>query len=339
MKGQSAHALLADIGGTNARFALAGPGASGPLLVDSIRSFPVAGHPSLEDLARHYLELVGIAVSSAVVAVAGPVEGDQVRMTNHPWVISRQELGAALGLESLTLVNDFGAQAMAVPWLQAQDLVAIGPLSWSAPGTASQNYAVLGPGTGLGVAALIVRDGRHYPIATEGGHAGFAPRTPEETAILGYLSARYGRVSNERLVSGEGLVNLYRAQGAVAGESTAQGALQPADITARAAQGDARSVHAVELFCAIFGAIAGDFALTFGAWDGVFLSGGMVPRLLKALQGPGFRQRFEDKGRYAAAMAGVPTLAVLHPYPGLLGAAAIAAVDRAWKPALSGPAS
>ena len=170
---------------------------------------------------------------------------------------------------------------------------------------------------------LVVRDGRHYPLATEGGHAGFAPGTPEEIAVLERLSACYGRVSNERVVSGGGLVNLHRALSEIAGLDP--GPLQPEDITARAAEGDRRCLHAIDVFCAVFGAIAGDLVLTLGAWDGVFLSGGMVPLLLPALQHSGFRERFEGKGRYAPAMSRVPTLAVLHPQPGLLGAAALAA--------------
>jgi glucokinase len=212
--------------------------------------------------------------------------------------------------------------------LGEDDVLAIGAPARTAPDGTARTYAVLGPGTGLGIGALVVRDGRHYPLATEGGHASFAPGTPEEVAILERLSAYYGRVSNERVVSGGGLVNLHRALSEIAGLDP--GPLQPEDITTRAAEGDRRCMRAIDVFCAVFGAIAGDLVLTLGAWDGVFLSGGMVPLLLPALQHSGFRQRFESKGRYAPAMARVPTLAVLHPQPGLLGAAALAADGGMW---------
>jgi glucokinase len=317
--------LLADIGGTNARFALADPGAPMPLLADSVRGYAVEAFGSLAEAAQHYLNATQAQAESGVFAVAGRVDGDLARMTNHPWVVSRERVRQALGLDEVTLVNDFVAQSMAVRLLGEDDVLAIGAPGRTAPDAAARTYAVLGPGTGLGVGALVVRDGRHYPLATEGGHASFAPGTPEEIAILERLSAYYGRVSNERMVSGGGLVNLHRALSEIAGLDP--GPLQPEDITARAAEGDRRCLRAIDVFCAVFGAIAGDLVLTLGAWDGVFLSGGMVPLLLPALQHSGFRQRFESKGRYAPAMARVPTLAVLHPQPGLLGTAALAVDD------------
>ncbi len=319
--------LLADVGGTHARFALADPAASIPLLDDSVREFAVTDFGSLAEAAGHYLQTIDTAVARGVFAVAGRVDGDEVRMTNHSWVISRTRTQQALQLDALQLVNDFHAQSMALHRLGAHDVAPIGIPAWSPDRSAARTYAILGPGTGLGVGALIVRDGQPHALATEGGHVGFAPGTPEEIAILERLTACYGRVSNERLISGDGLVNLHRALSQIAGEDGIGedgDPLQPADITARAAQGDPRSARAIDIFCAVFGAIAGDLVLTLGAWDGVFLSGGLVPRLLPVLRSSGFRQRFEDKGRYAPAMARVPTMAVLHPYPGLLGAAALA---------------
>lgn len=318
--------LLADIGGTNARFALADVSAPIPLLADSVRLHAVDAFPSLADAARHYLAQIGAQPASGVFAVAGRVDGDIARMTNHPWVVSRERVRTALGFAVLELVNDFVAQAMALSLLRDEDVVAIGAPSRIDLTASSQTCAVLGPGTGLGVGALMIRDGSYHPLATEGGHASFAPGTPEEIAILERLAAYYGRVSNERVVSGGGLVNLHRALSEIAGLDP--GPLQPEDITARAAEGDRRCMRAIDVFCAVFGAIAGDVVLTLGAWDGVFLSGGMVPRLLSTLQHSGFRQRFEGKGRYAPAMARVPTLAVVHPAPGLLGCAALA-VDLA----------
>ncbi len=315
--------LLADIGGTNARFALADCDAAAPLLDDSVREYAVADFPSLADAARHYLDQTGAEAQHGVFAVAGRVDGDEARITNHPWVISLARTRDALDFEDLKLVNDFAAQAMAASLLTPTDVVAIGGAQWSpAPLSEARTYAVIGPGTGLGVGGLMIRDGRRYPLETEGGHVSFPPGTPEEIEILEHLSAQFGRVSNERLICGPGLVNIHRALSEIAGEDP--GPLQPADVTALAAAGDLRCMRTLDVFCAVFGAIAGDLVLTTGAWDGVFLTGGLVPKLLTNLQHSGFRQRFEHKGRFSAAMARTPTLAIVHPRPGLLGAAAFA---------------
>ena len=315
--------LIADIGGTNARFALAEPRAELPLLDDSVREFAVADFPSLADAARHYLEQAGAQVRRGVFAVAGRVDGDEARITNHPWVISRSRTRDMLGFDAVHLLNDFAAQAMAISLYRSEDVVQIGGAGWTpAPAGEPRTYAVLGPGTGLGVGGLVVRDGRCYPLETEGGHVSFPPGTPEEIRILEILSAQFGRVSNERLICGPGLVNIHRAVCEMAGVDP--GMPEPKDITARAAQGDPLSMRTVDVFCAVFGAIAGDLVLTLGAWDGVFLTGGLVPKMLDSLRHSGFRQRFEYKGRFSPNMARVPSLAVMHPRAGLLGAAAYA---------------
>lgn len=320
--------LVADIGGTHARFALACPREAKPLLVDSIRKYAVADFPSLPDAARHYLDTNATRAASdkvtrAVFAVAGHIDGDEARITNHPWVISIARTRLALGLDRLELVNDFAAQAMAIPQLDAADVVPIGATRWNgATGSDDRTYAVIGPGTGLGVGALLRRAGHFQTLQTEGGHISFAPGTPEEIQVLQRLSGEFGRVSNERIVSGSGLVNLHRALSTIAGADP--GSLRPQDITARAAAGDASCLHSIDVFCAVFGAAAGDLVLTLGAWDGVFLTGGVVPELLPWLAHSGFRQRFEHKGRFMSTMATVPALAVIHPEPGLLGAAALA---------------
>ena len=320
--------LLADIGGTNARFALAAVSAAVPLLEDSVETYSVADFPSLADAARHYLQQTGASAQNSaprngVFAVAGRVDGDEARITNHPWVISLARTRLALGFDNLMLVNDFAAQAMAISLLTTADVVPIGGPRWSpAPLSLPRTYAVIGPGTGLGVGGLVIRDGKRYPLETEGGHASFPPGTPEEIEILQKLSEQFGRVSNERLICGPGLVNLHRALSEIAGEDP--GPLQPEDVTARARAGDRLCMRTLDVFSAIFGAISGDLVLTMGAWDGVFLTGGLVPKLLSSLQHSGFRQRFEHKGRFSPAMARIPTLAVVHPRPGLLGAAAYA---------------
>ncbi|WP_101925443.1 MULTISPECIES: glucokinase [Luteimonas] len=321
-------ALLADIGGTNARFALADTASATPLQLDSIREFVVADFPSLADAALHYLDVVGqqgeAALAHGVFAVAGRVDGDEARITNHPWVISRPRTQQRLGIDDVVLVNDFTAQSMAIPLLQPGDVTTIGGVPWSASTDprAPRTYAVIGPGTGLGVGGLIVRDGHHHALETEGGHVSFPPGTPEESEILERLSSQFGRVSNERLICGPGLVNIHRALSEIAGVDP--GPLQPADITARAQAGDPLCGRTVDVFCAVFGAITGDLVLTLGAWDGVFLTGGLVPKMLESIRHSGFRQRFEHKGRFSPNMGRVPTVAVLHPHAGLLGAAAIA---------------
>ena len=321
--------LLADIGGTNARFALADTSASMPLLADSVEEYEVADFPSLSDAAQHYLDETGMAqrddirVGGGVFAVAGRVDGDVARITNPPWVISRSRTRNALGFEHLALVNDFAAQSMSILLLQPGDVAPVGGAAW-APDTEphDRTYAVIGPGTGLGVGVLVIRDDVAYPLETEGGHVSFPPGTPEEIAILEKLSAQFGRVSNERLVCGPGLVNIHHALSEIAGRDP--GPMKPSDVTARAASGDPLCMRTVDVFCAVFGSITGDLVLTTGAWDGVFLTGGLVPRMLDSLRHSGFRQRFEHKGRFSSNMARVPSLAVLHPQAGLLGCAAIA---------------
>ena len=318
-----APALLADIGGTQARFALTGPGATPTLLDGSLRSYPVERFDTLAAAARQYLDEVGAAPRRAVVGLAARIDGDTARMTNHRWVVSAERVREALGMAAVTLVNDFVAQARAVPLLRRADVAAVGGPGIAADDGGDRTFAVAGAGTGLGVGLLMRRAGRWSALATEGGHAGFAPTSSTEIEILQQLAADFGRVSNERLVSGAGLVNLHRAIARLEGRDP-PAAMAPEDITAGAKAGDPLCRRAVDTFRDVFASIAGDLVLTFGAWDGIYLSGGLVPPLLGALGDPAFRERFEDKGRYATAMASVPTIAVLHPQPGLLGAAALA---------------
>ena len=316
-------ALLADIGGTNARFALAASDASHPnVLASSIRIYPVVDFPSLADAAGHYLEEMGASPDSAVFAVAGPVKDEQAHITNHPWIISAGRMRAALGLAQVELVNDFTAQAMAVSVLEPTETRAVGGTPWQGwHDDDDRTYAIIGAGTGLGVGGLLRREGRFHPLQTEGGHVSFAPGSDEEIDVLRFLSRQHARVSNERLLSGSGLVNIHRALAHVHGHPTL--ALEPRDITARASSGDALCLKAIDMFCAVFGAVAGDLVLTLGAWDGVFLTGGLVPRLVPWLETSSFRSRFDHKGRLSAAMQQVPAVAITHPQPGLLGAAAM----------------
>jgi glucokinase len=317
--------LLADVGGTNVRFALADVGSTSPLLESSIRRYRVAEFSSFEDAARRYLVDAGAQPTRGVFAVAGPVTGDEVRMTNHPWVLSRSHLQHAFGFASLRIVNDFAAMSHCVPLLAPRHMHAIGELAAPRVDLARrQTFAVIGPGTGLGVGALLVDRGGFTALETEGGHVGFAPGDETELDVLRQLMKRFGRVSAERLLCGSGLVNLHAALHAHA--ATIGETLTPESITSDIAN-DPRKLETVQRFCAMLGSIAGDFALAFGAWDGVFLAGGLTPKLLDWLAAGAFRRRFEAKGRYERVLARVPTIAILHADPGLLGAAALAVID------------
>lgn len=319
--------LIADIGGTNARFALADTALHAPLLVDTVRRYRVADFPSLAAAARRYLEETGATPRRAVLAIAGRIDAGEVRATNSPWRIVATELRQTLGLDHVRLLNDFAAQSLCLPLLESEDIHVIGtPPAPPIGGRAQQTFAVVGPGTGLGVGALLLRDQRFLPLETEAGHCGYAPDSPEEIEVLKVLAVRFGRVSSERLISGSGLVNLHQALATIDGAPVV--ALAPEQITERAQRGDdALCVRSVELFCAIFGAVAGDAVLGLGGWDGVFLAGGMSPVLLPWLRQGAFRRRFESKGRLSAPMREVPTVVVTHPHAGLLGAAASAVVE------------
>lgn len=327
MSSAEAPILLADVGGTNVRFALADPTRAQPLLGDSIRRYRVADHASFTDAALTYLGDSGAAPRRGVFAFAGQIRGGEVQVTNHEWTVVRERVRGELALESLHLINDFAAMSLCVPLLAASDVHPIGATALpSFDGLRPRTFAVVGPGTGLGVGALLLRDGRFTALETEGGHISFAPRTELEVEILRRLQARYGRVSNERLLCGSGLSNLHEALGEIHGTFIER--LSPEEITWRATAGaDPACENAIELFCELLGAVAGDFVLAFGAWDGVYLAGGLPPLLRGWLDRGGFRRRFEDKGRFAEQLMRAPTLAILHPDAGLLGAAVSATAD------------
>lgn len=320
--------LLADIGGTNLRFALC-ESAEVPLRDDSVRRYRAAEHASLAEAAARYLREIGASPGAAVFAIAGRVDDGEVKITNLPWTVSAAAVAAELGLASVRMVNDFAAQSRSLPLLAAADLEMLGaPAPPLLDGRADRCVAVVGPGTGLGVGALLLRGGRAIVLETEGGHLSFAPGNDEEIAILRQLHRDFGRVSNERLICGSGLVNLYGAICDLA--AVPRRGTTPEQIMQSATDAtDAQAVRAVDLFADILGAIAGDLVLAYGAWDGVFLGGGLVEPLLPTLRRGGFRSRFDAKGRFAATMVKIPTAAVRHPNPGLLGAAGIALDGRA----------
>ena len=306
--------LVGDVGGTNARFALVD--AQGH--VRHPRAFPCKDYASLADIIAEYIDTTaGKKVPPrAVIAVAGPVVGGEIEFTNLDWVVSEGDLLAHFEFEAVKLINDFAAQALACPLLEGPDLRPLGP----AVGRAHDCPVVaLGAGTGFGVAALARNERGDVAISTEGGHAGFAPSDEVEVEVWRRLHARYGRVSIERLLSGQGLYDLYCALA----EQKRQPAALPNEmkVTTEGLVGDPLASEAIDRFIGILGAVAGDLALTFGARGGVYVSGGIAPRIADRLAKGAFRARFEDKGRLSDYVRAIPTYLVLHPYPAIIGAA------------------
>lgn len=306
--------LLADIGGTSARFALE----TAPGVIEDAATLPVHAYPALADAARDYLAQVGAAgAAHAAVGIANPITGDAVRMTNSHWAFSIEATRQALGLSTLLVINDFTALALALPHLPADELIRIGG-GEPAP---DAPLALIGPGTGLGVSGLIPRAGGWTALSGEGGHVSFAPAGRREADVLAWVGERYGHVSNERLISGSGLPLLYQALRALddAGEET----LDAAEISRRGVSGQCpRCREALEIFCGALGGAAANLALTLGARGGVYVGGGIVPRLSGFFEQSPFRRRFEDKGRMSAYLAAIPVYLIVSAYPALPGLAA-----------------
>ncbi len=308
----SALRLVADIGGTNARFALADSTGS----LHELRTLGTRQHETLLDAARSYLAQSSARPRSACFAVAGPVHDDHVAMTNHTWSFSVSGTRQGLGLEELRVINDFEAIAIALPALAPGELRQIGGGS----PVGGRPKVVLGPGTGLGVAQLIDTGTGFEPIATEGGHASIGPSDAAELRILAALLHSGEDVRRETLLSGPGLERIYRILCAQGGADS--GGLHAAQIQAHAVAGsNAICVAALEQFCAFLGTAAGDQALCCGAEGGVYLAGGILPRFGAFLESSRFRQRFEDKGPRHDYMRCIPVFLVVAPNPGLLGAA------------------
>ena len=304
--------LVADIGGTNARFALADSDGA----LHDMRSLGTHQHATLLDAARSYLAQCTGKPRHACFAVAGPVHGDRVSLTNHPWSFSVSDTRAALGLDDLRVINDFEAIAIALPSLAPAGLRQLGGGS----PVAGRPKAVLGPGTGLGVAQLIETRAGFEPIATEGGHASIGPSDATELRLLGALLRSGEGVYREALLSGPGLERIYRI---ICEESGADNpGLRAAEIQARAVDGsNALCTAALEQFCAFLGTAAGDQALCCGAEGGVYLAGGILPRFGAFLESSRFRQRFEDKGPRRDYVRRIPVYLIVAANPGLIGAA------------------
>jgi glucokinase len=307
--------LVGDVGGTNARFALVD--AQGH--IRNPRSFPCKDYASLADIVAEYIDTtVGKKrPPKAVIAVAGPVMDGEIEFTNLDWRVSEGDLLAHFEFEAVELINDFAAQALACPLLEGADLRPLGKALPKGPHDCP--IVALGAGTGFGVAGLARSDRGDIALATEGGHAGFAPSDEVEVEVLRRMMAKYGRVSVERLLSGQGLYDLYCALSDLKGQAPALP--DEVAVTKEGLVGDPLAGEALDRFGGILGAVAGDLALTFGARGGVYVSGGIAPRIAERLAAGSFRARFEDKGRLSDYVAAIPTYLVLHPYPAIVGAA------------------
>lgn len=306
--------LVADVGGTNARFGLLRGARGAP---EFERTLPTADYPGIDAAIEDYLRQVdaGRPVEAAV-AIANPVTGDTIKMSNCPWTFSIQAMRTRLGLERLLVLNDFTALAMSLPVIPGGQLQQLGG------GTPVQGtpLALIGPGTGLGVSALIPVEGGWIPLSSEGGHVSVSCSCAREASIVDMVRHTWPHVSAERLLSGMGLVNLYQAIARLARAEPEQ--LTAVQVGERGmAGGDAFCGEALEVFCAMLGAAAGNLVLTLGARGGLYIGGGIVPRLGEYFAGSQFRHCFEDKGRLSPYVAGVPAYLIRAVNPALLGAA------------------
>lgn len=312
--------VAVDIGGTNARFTLATIDAAGTPALGEVVALRTHEHASLQSAWEAFGARIGRPVPrAAAFSVAGPVGEALMKLTNSSWIIRPDQLDAELGLDRHVLLNDFGAIGHSIDHLAPDDLAPLcGP---DRPIARDGTISIVGPGTGLGVAQLRREDGRSTVIETEGGHLDFAPLDAVEDQMLGRLRARYRRVSIERIVSGPGLANIHESLAAIEGRAV----MPTTDIelwTLALAGTDALATAALDRFCLILGAAAGDLALAHGAWGGVVVTGGIGARIAERLPQSGFGERFVAKGRFESRMGQIPVKLLVHPQPGLLGAAA-----------------
>ncbi len=307
------HRLIGDIGGTNTRLALVQDGTAW----SHMESFRNEEHESLEAIIDQYLQARDARPDAAALAVAGPVRGDRVRLTNRGWVVDAMALKRGFSLEYCRVVNDFSAVAMGIPALEGDVLEQVGGdrRNSDAP------VAIVGPGTGLGVGGIVPGHGGGRILVTEGGHASLPAGDDQQAAILAVLRRRFGHVSCERAISGQGIENLYRALAEIQGMEA--GPLSAAEIGEAATErNDTLANEALDQFFRFLGAVAGDLALAYGAFGGVYLAGGILPRYLPRFRDSGFRQAFEAKGRMSDYLKPIPVFVILHEEVELLGLAA-----------------
>ena len=309
--------LIGDIGGTNARFSIvldASSEASEPIIVQT------ADFSTIDDAIRaSVLDRSPVRPNSAVLAVAGPVDSDEIALTNCPWVVKPKQMFESLGLSDIVVLNDFEAQALAVVALGEKHMEKIGG---GAP-EPNAGRVVLGPGTGLGVAGLIHAVNHWIPVPGEGGHMDIGPRTPRDFQVFPHIETIEGRLSGEQILCGRGLVSVYRAVATADGKPAPF--TQPAQITAAALEkSDPVAEEALSIFVTCLGRTAGDLALVFMSRGGVFLTGGIVQKILPALRARNFRAAFEDKAPHSDLMRTLPVYVITQPLAALAGLAAYA---------------
>ncbi|MDQ0317386.1 glucokinase [Amorphus orientalis] len=320
--------LIADVGGTNARFAMISD------VYSEMKHFPTVSTSDYDSpmaaIEQAVLARTSSLPKSIVMAIAGPVDVATIKLTNADWVIDPAELIETFGLDEMVLVNDFEALALALPSLDEGDLI---PLGTATPKPHAPRVAI-GPGTGLGVSALVNSAGRVTPIPGEGGHISLAPETDEDFELWPLFERYHGRISGEALLSGPGILRIYRAVCALRGVEPA--AVAGEDVSEHAEAGDQAAVTAMRLFCTYLGRFAGDLALIFLAHGGVYIAGGIAPKIRRFLADGHFRAAFEAKAPHQAIMKTIPTSVVTHDRPALEGIAAFARTPSRFAISLQG---
>jgi glucokinase len=321
--------LIGDIGGTNARFSLLSDANA------EARPFPIVQTVKFATIDAAIQSVVLDHVStqprSAILAVAGPINGDEIPLTNCPWVVRPKDLLANLGFDDVMIVNDFEAQALAVASLGDEHQIQLG----GGAELAGHSKVVLGPGTGLGVAGLVHALDAWIPVPGEGGHVDLGPRSARDLEVFPHIERIEGRVSAEQILCGRGLAGLYRA--ICAADGVEPKFADPADVSEHGLSGaDPQAAETLSLFATYLGRLAGDMACTFLARGGVYLAGGIPQKILPALQGPEFRAAFEDKAPHEVLMSTIPTFVVTHPLAALAGLAAYASQPRRFGVATEG---
>lgn len=319
-------AIVVDAGGTNARFAIVDEaGRLGPAVDVRVRQFPDAGSAMEAAIGR-----LGVRPRSAVLAVAGVIMGDSVALTNAHWVFHPKALMAALGMSDVVILNDFEAIALCLPALTDADVVPIG----GGASVKGETRLVVGPGTGLGAAALLGTGRGWTPTRGEGGHMDIGPRTEREYEIWPHIERIEGRTSAEWLISGSGLLRLHKAVAAASGFEPAFG--DSADLSRAALAGDPKAVETLQLFVTLLGRYAGDVALMFLPRGGVYIAGGIAPKIAPFFQTGAFREAFIDKAPHREVMDGIPTRMIVRSDPGLLGLGAFVAAPQDYAVNLDG---
>jgi glucokinase len=311
-------ALIADIGATNARFALL----EGSDLA-AAETYEVSDYASPVEAAREFLAgpAKGHSPERALIAAAGPVDSGRIALTNAAWIVDSERIANGLGMIDVAVLNDFEALAWSLPALRPADIVTLGMPRPGERGT----MAVMGPGTGFGLAAMVSAGDAEVIVVTEGGHATLSSENRREDAIILALRQQFHHVSVERVLSGSGLMQLYHAIARVDDETVPE--RDSSEIVAHALAGDCKvSREALDLFCAFLGSVAGNIALTLGARGGLFIGGGIAPRFTDFLRASAFRERFEAKGRLSSYLARIPTAVIVHPTPAFVGLAHLARV-------------